>query len=996
MNSNWFKFNLLAVAGLAAVTSACSLGEGGGGPAAQPDAGPPPPDARFVPPPDPILPTPEYKRASLKPAYQITPTGEFGRFNIFGKTMNNNDFSFAGAKGASVAQKMGQIQNQLASERGVPPAEVDPFIDFDNEDRAGLIPFRGNPTDVKFMEFDGKRKAFVPLGGDVTSVGNEVAIVDLDNNVVKRVQVGIHPQRVFADANTGLVWVCNQFSNYISIIDSRTDDLLRGTDDLPIEVPTEFDCTDILVVERANFGEENEIFVYVANSIRSSVMRYKIDVLRDGNDDVDDIDILAPDPNNPHIPDLEILGVGRNPLRLAINEENEDELYVANGKGGEMSTVRIPSGEVVELKQFRAPTMDAVTINDKTFIATTTPYRGYPNDEAQIPEDIQTSPIEDADGNVVHPGAQFDDTDSYNFEDVRNGIFEIDRDLGNREAYMTDDNEADDLFIDQQKVMAGAVPLDIARNEAGNRVYVAYRGSDLVQEFSVVANGNFRLRDDGNLYQTGELPQALTLDEEGGVLLVVNFGADNLQVFDLDNANLIQEFDLGYAVPKYPSTTMELGEYTYATAKWANDGRKSCEGCHTDKGSIDGIDYGNGATASTMPHQVKPNYNLLTTDNYFWNGSFVNNSYASLAFAAQSRTQCELILFGLVEGVDSIPAQRVGDPVNFTSDAATDAICRPNTAALDDAGLPSSLQGDTNGDGVADFLDIADVINDQKQVAFAQTGLSVQDQLLNIGRFDANNGQANRDEISRAMDFYGAAELRLPPNVLGQMKQLNMLHPEVADKITKGETVFLNAGCGGCHTPTNAEAPFADFKDHGRGAEFFREFIREYGQDPQIVDIGGIPQAMQDSAARPTGTTEINYHDDDQDGFQPFAFDENVQLRFENPLAADGAVEDARLKRIVLINLADPDRGFIPGNVIGQPRVNTPSLRGVWQQYNYLRHGLALSVREAILAPGHPALKGGEQGFAIDRFGKIDVHGNTSTLNADQVEQLEFYLRSIE
>ena len=996
MNSNWFKFNLLAVAGLAAATSACSLGKADNNPPELPDAGPRPDSRPLPPPPDPIPQPPDYKRASLKPAYQITPTGEFGRFNIFGKTMNNNDFSFAGAKGASVAQKMGQVQNQLAAERGVSPDQVDPFVDFDNEDRAGLIPFRGNPTDVKFMEFEGRRKAFVPLGGDVQTVGNEVAIVDLDNEIVKRVQVGVHPQRVFADANTGLVWVCNQHSNYISIIDARTDDLLRKSDDSPVEIPTDFYCSDILVVERANFGEENEIFVYVSNEIRSSVMRYRVDVIRDGNDDVDDIEIIAADPANPHIPDLEILGVGRNPLRLAINEENEDELYVANGKGGEMATVRIPSGEVVEKVQFRAPTMDAVTINDKTFIATTTPYRGYPSDDAQIPEDIQTSPIEDEDGNVVHPGATFDETDSYNFEDIHNGIFEIDRDLGNREAYMTDDNDADDLFIDQQKVLAGAVPMDIVRNEAGNRVYVVYRASDLIQEFSVVANGNFRLRANGNLYNTAELPMAAALDEDAGVLLVANYGADNLQVFDLDNANLLQTFDLGYAVPKYPATTIELGEYTYVTAKWANDGRKACTSCHTHLDSIDGIDYANGATAPTMPHQVKPNYNLLTTDNYFWNGSFVNNSYASLAFAAQSRTQCELILFGLVEGIDSIPAQRVGDPVNFTSDAATDAICRPNTAALDDAGLPSSLEGDTNGDGVADFLDIADVIALQKQTAFEQTGLAVQAQLDNLGRFDANNGQNNRDEISRAMDFYGAAELRLPPNPLAQGKQLGLLHPEVADKITKGEQVFLNAGCGGCHTPTNSEAPFADFKDHGRGAEFFREFIREYGQDPQVVDIGGIPQAMHDSAARATGTTEINYHDDDQDGFQPFAFDENVMLRFENPLAADGAVEDARLKRIVLINLADPDRGFIPGNVIGQPRVNTPSLRGVWQQYNLLRHGLALSVREAILGPGHPALRDGEQGFAIDRFGKIDVHGNTSGLNADQVEQLELYLRSIE
>ena len=41
-------------------------------------------------------------------------------------------------------------------------------------------------------------------------------------------------------------------------------------------------------------------------------------------------------------------------------------------------------------------------------------------------------------------------------------------------------------------------------------------------------------------------------------------------------------------------------------------------------------------------HQVKPNHNLLTTNSYFWNGSFGDGNYTSLAFAAQTRTNCEL------------------------------------------------------------------------------------------------------------------------------------------------------------------------------------------------------------------------------------------------------------------------------------------------------------------------------------------------------------------
>jgi hypothetical protein len=609
--------------------------------------------------------------------------------------------------------------------------------------------------------------------------------------------------------------------------------------------------------------------------------------------------------------------------------------------------------------------------------------------------------VRDAEGNEIHPGALFDDTDSNNFEDLRNGIFEIETDLSNREVYMTDDNEADDFFDDIQKIVEGAIPYDIERNAAGNRVYVVNLGTDNVQEFSVVGGAAFTLRNDGNIYDTAELPMAVALDEDAGILMVANYGDDTLQLFDIDNANLLDTVDLGYAIPKYPATTIELGEYAYATAKWANDGRKACTTCHWDRFLVDGIEYGNGATATTMPHQVKPNYNLLETDNYFWNGSFTNNSYASLAFAAQQRTNCELILFSLIEGADSDPAQRIGDPVNITADAATDPNCRPDTANLDPANdLPTSLEGDTNNDGNADFFDILDTIAAQKQVAFAVGSGALQVQLDNLNRFDAVNGQNNRDEISRAMDFYGAAELRLPPNPLNQMYEQEMLSSVDVDKLEKGRTIFNTIGCTGCHNPTNADGAFTDARDHGRGADFFNQFINAYGADPRLTAIpgleGGIPQQTLESAARDFTDTEINYHEQDQDSFQPFSFDSNLQLRFENPLASNGDEESRRLVRLALINLADPDRGFIPGNVIGQPRVNTPSLRGVWLQFNLLRHGLALNLREAILAPGHDALKPGEKGFAVDRFGAIDVHGETSGLSDTDVDALDFYLRSIE
>src|SRR5262249_31442999 len=130
----------------------------------------------------------------------------------------------------------------------------------------------------------------------------------------------------------------------------------------------------------------------------------------------------------------------------------------------------------------------------------------------------------------------------------------------------------------------------------------------------------------------------------------------------------------------------------------------------------------------------------------------------------------------------------------------------------------------------------------------------------------------------------------------------------------------------------------------------------------------------------------------------PFCFDLGNCLEFDDPLAVRGSQteETRRLALIVDVNLADPARQFIPGNVRGAPAINTPSLRGVWTQANLLRHGLAHTVSEAVLAPGHAALGTGETGFAVDALGHIDVHGETSKLTSAEVKQLIRYVESIE
>ena len=914
--------------------------------------------------------TSTYKRGSLAPEFQLTPSAEFGRLVIFGVAMNNADFTTPNTL-VSAQQKLDQLGQQIGLERGETPLDLIPF---DSENRASQIPFRGNPSDVAFVDIAGQTKLYIPLGGDLMTPGNEIAVATLGQTAARRIAVGVRPQRLAVHPD-GLVFVCNQFSNYISIIDARTDDLLRNNSGEPIEIATEFYCADILLTDRnAGRPDRDEQELYVANNWRGTVLRYSIDLVRDAvSNQVVDITINRKSNDPANTPTKEITGVGANPYRLSLSED-KSHLYVANNRGGELARVRLSDDTAVARIALNAPSIDAVHIGDRVFVPTTMPDRGLPSDdELALPAEVLADPARvtglDSQTHVAHPGALFDKTRSYNFEDIRNGLFDLEFTLSGQAVYFTDDVSSEPRFVQQQKVLSGAIPQAIVRNRAGNRIYLAHSGSDLVQELRVDRNGAFRVRAlNGRSVATSERPFALAVNEDRNELYVATWGGEVVEVFDLNNLSLRQRINLGYAQPVYPATNIERGEYFFYNADWSNNGRKSCATCHLDELLVDGVGYANGATAPTAYHQVKANFNQMTTSSYFWNGSFNNGSYASLAFAAQTRTNCELILNGFIEGPGSNPATRVGDPNNRVT-SADDPLCRPVFSSRNQI-LPDN------------FDQIAAVIADQKQIAAqliqAETGFT-------------------REEVSRFSDFYTLSELRLPPNPLKFMKENGMLSLGGAGKIDQGQTLFTSQGCANCHDPNNQRHPFADGKNHGAGANWVSEFINIYQNDPLIQQIGGLPDQLVQAVAEAGSQTEPNIHLN-IDFFVPFVMDSEHALRFDDPLQVRGnrQLEAERLDLLIRINLGDPDRGFVPGNVTGRPSVNTPSLRGAWWLVNYLRHGHARSIEESILGPGHPALREGEKGYAVNSIGQFDVHGQTSTLSADQVEALRLYVETIE
>lgn len=106
-------------------------------------------------------------------------------------------------------------------------------------------PRRDHPADVELSE-DGS-KAYVVLQGSENEPGSQIAVVDLQNLAVsKRIRLavsaeervtGSSPIRLIAHPDGRYLLVVNRFSNFTSVLDTRSDEIVS-------EIPTDFYCQD--------------------------------------------------------------------------------------------------------------------------------------------------------------------------------------------------------------------------------------------------------------------------------------------------------------------------------------------------------------------------------------------------------------------------------------------------------------------------------------------------------------------------------------------------------------------------------------------------------------------------------------------------------------------------------------------------------------------------------------------------------------------------------
>ena len=952
-------------------------------------------------------PSPAYQRSNLRPLYENTPFELFSRFIHIDGDNNNNLLVFSNADfqtigGARVSQRQKLTDIEIDGVLGPISGQPSDLIVTENDERlAGRIQFRGKPSDVKFVNTSSQTKVYVPLGGNIQTPGNEVAIVTLDQTgtqlgEVERITVGLRPQRL-AVHPAGLVFVCNQYSNYITVIDVKTDELLVFQNK-EVEIPVDFYCSDIVFARRSiQSNDIDSLLMYVSNRWKHTVDKYLVDVTRRG---------LTGDVENVVAQRLaEISGIGPNPYRLSVNETQTTILAVSN-KGGHISSIDIQSNQSKTI-QTNAPTADVVNIGTKLFVSTTMRDRGHMTQvsNTSIPSELLAvgpGVVTGVDQNqhTVHPGNLVDETASYQFEDIGNGIFELDLALAERPFYYTDDSSGEPNFTANQKIVGGGLPWGMTRNTAGTEIWVTLSGSQEVQQFIVNSTAQIGTSlSAGRVLNTGHRPLGVALDEPNNRLYVANYMGETLDIFDLSN-NSPEPFlsvDLGYGDPVFPASRIEIGELFFNDTTFSNDGDKSCASCHFDELDTDGLGFSTGTQAATGIKQVKPNHNVARTGPWLWNGGMGNETYASMALAFQTRPNCEVIHFGLVEGPDSDPLARAGDSNNFTNNINVDSS-DPDFANLDDTLCQPQAP-----------VELGIAANNEQFIAQNTIQKRIVNRLIQtnslriMGQGPATalgfSQGVSRPQLTAFIDWYSAAELRLPPNPIRQMYNNNMLSASVVQKLQEGERIFNDvARCNRCHIPSNS---FADGLNHGRGADWLDDFVEQYEVDQRVTsqlpngvfsDNFGQALNKDNSISR-----EVNYHLEPVDSFASYCPVVTSCLIFEDPLGARSNVdEETRRLDIQLLNLIDPERSFIPGYPPDLPSVNTASLRGVWTSVSLLRHAQATSIREVILPPGHTALLPGETGYNVDYEGTMNVHGLTRNLTSQQVEALVLYVSSIE
>jgi hypothetical protein len=377
--------------------------------------------------------------------------------------------------------------------------------------------------------------AVVSLQGSVDEPGNEVALVDLTDGSVRRVEVGSSPTGLALHPD-GHVVVFNRFSNWASLVDI---DAGREVERWPM---------DFYAIEGA-YDRDGEL--WVSNRWRDSVQ------VRGGE-----------------------VPVGVNPRDVAVGE---DVVAVAALTGGTVTLVDRRLQQATHTVDLGAPANGLALVGDWLVVATMSASTHH------LPFD---GPDTDGDG---QPG---DGTPNVNFQDLQNELAVIDTRTGEvawrytsdtaccfdyRDVDPVDEERHGDLLDPSLWIVGGALPEQVVTD--GEDVWVSYSASNQVQRFAVdPQTGALSPSDPWDT--VGHNPHGLAM--WGDRVVVAHRLSETLGVYEADGT-LVREIEVGeLSAGGFPSTDAEIGELVNnVTATFSVDGDLSCVHCHREGDNID-------------------------------------------------------------------------------------------------------------------------------------------------------------------------------------------------------------------------------------------------------------------------------------------------------------------------------------------------------------------------------------------------------------------------
>ena len=438
------------------------------------------------------------------------------------------------------------------------------------------------------------RKLYVSLRGTIDDPGHEVAVVDTESErVVDRIAVGSSPSGLELHPGGRFLVVANRFSNWASVIDTHTDEVVED-----VSVP--FYTVDVAFLPDGNRA-------YLTNRWKDSVLRWDLDVGRRFRVKRDNYSSTASD--------LPVgIGVGQNPRDIAVSPDGS-RLYVAAPTDLALSVIDTSRDEEVRRVNLGSAPGDVVASGAWVFVTHTgtgthhPPDEGYDTDGDGEPgdgtanvmfQDLQNEiAVLDDDGNVVHNYTS-DSICCFDYRDVDPD--EPHRGEGRPWPDAWPSSRATFLPPPDTWIVGCALPEQMAIT--AGRLLVSCAGSNEVQSFDIGDSGSLSpVELAGDLYSTGMNPGDVVVSADGTRAYVSEQLGEHVTVLDLESGPGVERRILvgDLTGGEFPATDAEIGEMVNSvTAPFTVDGDQTCNHCHREGGSL--------AKPVAMPLQDDPTW----------------------------------------------------------------------------------------------------------------------------------------------------------------------------------------------------------------------------------------------------------------------------------------------------------------------------------------------------------------------------------------------------